>query len=472
VISRFLLCLAFFLALFSTGCSSSQLETWHTVKLTEEYRGDKTDDVQSFDDYLELEDRLFEELDDKVYSTVGTGPEYALHRYSRGSASDPESFPVNYNRTFELDAENPRGAVLLIHGMSDSPYSLAAIGHLLNANGYQVLGLRVPGHGTVPAALTRTRWQDMAAAVELAMEHLTAKVASGPVHIIGYSNGAALALNQALDALDDPERVAPDSLVLISPAIGISRAAALAGTAATVSRVPGFSGLRFTQIMPEFDPFRYNSFPTNGGTQTHKLTRQVASRIARLESDGRGHEVPPILVIKSTVDATVSNNAMIDALLGRLPENGHELIVFDINRVAGAMSILVSNPAPFTVRLVDEPPQPFAITFVSNWTTGNQTVVALRRNSMEDKASEEAPLDARWPPGVVSLSHIALPIAPEDPLYGRYPPEERGKLFLGTQSLRGERGVIQIPDNWFTRQRYNPFFDYTYERILEWVDPE
>jgi alpha-beta hydrolase superfamily lysophospholipase len=472
VISRFLLCLAFFLALFFTGCSSSQLETWHTVKLTEEYRGDKTDDVQSFDDYLELEDRLFEELDDKVYSTVGTGPEYALHRYSRGSASDPESFPINYNRTFELDAENPRGAVLLIHGMSDSPYSLAAIGHLLNANGYQVLGLRVPGHGTVPAALTRTRWQDMAAAVELAMEHLTAKVASGPVHIIGYSNGAALALNQALDALDDPERVAPDSLVLISPAIGISRAAALAGTAATVSRVPGFSGLRFTQIMPEFDPFRYNSFPTNGGTQTHKLTRQVASRIARLESDGRGHEVPPILVIKSTVDATVSNNAMIDALLGRLPENGHELIVFDINRVAGAMSILVSNPAPFTVRLVDEPPQPFAITFVSNWTTGNQTVVALRRNSMEDKASEEAPLDARWPPGVVSLSHIALPIAPEDPLYGRYPPEERGKLFLGTQSLRGERGVIQIPDNWFTRQRYNPFFDYTYERILEWVDPE
>jgi hypothetical protein len=177
-------------------------------------------------------------------------------------------------------------------------------------------------------------------------------------------------------------------------------------------------------------------------------------------------------VIKSTVDATVSNNAMIDALLGRLPENGHELIVFDINQVAGAMSILVSNPAPFTVRLVDEPPQPFAITFVSNWTTGNQTVVALRRNSMEDKASEEAPLDARWPPGVVSLSHIALPIAPEDPLYGRYPPEERGKLFLGTQSLRGERGVIQIPDNWFTRQRYNPFFDYTYERILEWVDPE
>jgi alpha-beta hydrolase superfamily lysophospholipase len=472
VISRFLLLLAFFFALFFTGCSSSQLETWHTVKLTEEYRGDDTDEVQSFADYLELEDRLFEELDEKVYSTVGTGPEFALHRYSRGSASDPDSFSFNYNRTFELDVDDARGAVLLIHGMSDSPYSLAAIGHLLHADGYQVLGLRVPGHGTAPAALTRTRWQDMAAAVELAMEHLAEEVASKPVHIIGYSHGAALALNQALDALEDPDRVAPDSLVLISPAIGISRAAALAGTAATVSRVPGFSGLRFTTLMPEFDPFRYNSFPTNGGTQTHKLTRQVASRIARLESSGRGHEVPPVLVIKSTVDATVSNDAMIDALLGRLPDNGHELIVFDINRVAGAMSVLVSNPAPFTQRLADEPPQPFAITFVSNWQTGDENVVAVRRNPMEDEVSEVVPIDAKWPPGVVSLSHIALPIAPEDPLYGRFPPEERGKLFLGTQSLRGERGVVQIPDNWFTRQRYNPFFDYTYERILDWVEPE
>jgi hypothetical protein len=281
-----------------------------------------------------------------------------------------------------------------------------------------------------------------------------------------------LALNHTLEALDEPERVVPGSLVLVSPAVGISRAAALAGTMATVGRVPGLGGLAYTNVMPEFDPFRYNSFPTNGGTQTHKLTRRVASQLSALQRAGRGHEMPPVLVIKSTVDATVSNDAMIDALLARLPNNGHELIVFDINRTPGAASVLVARPAPFTERLADEPAQPFAITFVSNWTTGNEDIVALRREPLQDKVSSETPLDEQWPPGVVSLSHIAVPIPPDDPLYGRYPPGERGKLFLGTQSLRGERGVIQIPDSWFTRQRFNPFFSYTYERIVGWLDTD
>lgn len=182
--------------------------------------------------------------------------------------------------------------------------------------------------------------------------------------------------------------------------------------------------------------------------------------------------MPPVLVIKSTVDATVSNNAMIDALLARLPDNGHELIVFDINRVVAGASVLVANPAPFTERLVDEPPQPFAITFVSNLTTGTDEIVALRKEPLGETVSSQQALDVTWPSGVISLSHIAVPISPEDPLYGQFPPEERGKLFLGTQSLRGERGVIRIADNWFTRQRFNPFFDYTYDRILGWFDVE
>jgi alpha-beta hydrolase superfamily lysophospholipase len=457
-------------ALFIAGCAGNQLEPWHTVTFTEEFRASEADEIRSFDDYLGLEDRLFGELDAKVYSQVESGPEYALLRYSRGSAADPDSFPVNYNRSFELDTDEARGAVLLIHGMSDSPYSLAAIGKRLNADRYRVLGLRVPGHGTAPAGLTRTRWQDMAAAVQLAMEHLETAVASRPVHIIGYSNGAALALNHALNAIDDPNLPVPDSLILISPAIGVTRAAALAGTKAWMGRLPGFGGLEFTQIVFEFDPFRYNSFPTNGATQTHKLTRQVASRIARLERDHRADALPPILVIKSTVDATVSNDAVIDALLGRLPNEKHELIVFDINRSISKSSVLVANPAPFADRLLDQPATAFAVTFVSNAGTDGETVIASRRGPFEGEFTDTTQVESEWPPGVISLSHIALPIPSDDPLYGRYPPENRDQLFLGTQSLRGERGVIRIPDNWFTRQRYNPFFPYMYGRILEWLE--
>lgn len=471
--SRFAWSTLFLLSvLLAAGCSSSKLEPWHTAHLEQEFEADDLGEMRTFDDYLALEERLFRELDETVYAQVATGPEYAILRYSRGSASDPESFAVNYNRSFELEAGDARGAVLLIHGMSDSPYSLAAIGKRLNEDGYHVLGLRLPGHGTVPASLTRTHWQDMAAAVQLAMRHLADEVAPYPVHIVGYSNGAALALNHTLEALDAPQRVVPGSLVLVSPAVAITPVAALAGTQATIGRIPGLRRLAYTAVLPEFDPYRYNSFPTNGGTQTRKLTRRVSSLLSDLTSAGRGNEMPPVLVIKSTVDSTVSNDAIIDALLAKLPDNGHELLVFDINRLAAATSVLVAQPAPFTARLIDEPPQPFAITFVSNWTTGTEAVIALRRAALDQEVSSERPLAEAWPQGVISMSHIAVPIPPDDPLYGRYRPSDRNKLFLGAQSLRGERGLLQIPDNWFTRQRYNPFFGYTYERIRSWIDSE
>ena len=74
-----------------------------------------------------------------------------------------------------------------------------------------------------------------------------------------------------------------------------------------------------------------------------------------------------------------------------------------------------------------------------------------------------------WPRGVFSLSHVALPFPPDDPLYGRYPPEERGKLFLGHQAIQGERGVLQISTNFLLRLRHNPFYDYLEQRVEDWL---
>ena len=65
-----------------------------------------------------------------------------------------------------------QGGVLLLHGLTDSPYSLRALALTLNAHGYRVLGLRLPGHGTAPSGLVTLKWQDMAAAARIAMAHL------------------------------------------------------------------------------------------------------------------------------------------------------------------------------------------------------------------------------------------------------------------------------------------------------------
>ena len=453
------------------GCASQPLEPWHNVRLGNEFQADMLgDEVQSLADYLALEERLFTELREEVYDEVRTGPEYALVRYSPGSAADPGSFGQDYNRSFELPVDDPRGGVLLLHGMSDSPYSLHTIGAVLHEAGYYVVALRLPGHGTAPAGMKSVHWRDMAAATRLAMAHLRGRVGNRPVHIVGYSTGAALGLDLSLDALDDATVRMPASLILVSPAIGIAPAAAFAGTAAALGRVPGLGRLAWSAITPEFDPFKYNSFTFNAGAQVHKLTRSVGNRIASAVRSGRAEELPPVLVFKSVVDATVSTQAVVDRLLLQLADRRNELVLFDINRDAVRSVLLVADPGPLTRQLMSRSDLPFSIRLIANESAETAGVVERFKPPHSAAVVATRKLPFEWPPGVISLSHVALPFAPQDPLYGRYPPENRDRLFLGQAEIRGERGLLKISSDWLLRIRYNPFYGVLEARTLEWLD--
>lgn len=457
-----------------SGCSSSPpLEVWHTEKLSEEFTADRTgEDIHSFDDYLRLEQELYRQLDEKVYTVTGTGPEQALNRYSPGSAADPRKRTPNWNRSFALDGTD-QGGVLLLHGMSDSPYSLRALGETLNQHGYQVIGLRLPGHGTTPSGLKFVAWQDMAAAVNLAMEQLRSGLSSEsrPIHIIGYSTGASLALDFTLNALEGDGSAVPASLILISPAIRIHRAAKLAGFKNSLAVVPGLGGKAWLNVMDEFDPYKYNSFATNAGTQVHRLTVDVDRRLLALTRNSAVVDnFPPILVFKSAVDFTVTTDAVVDNLLARLPPDRNELVLFDVNRQAIIKStLLIADPAPFTDRLMAKKDLPFTVTIVSNEDPESVNVVTRRKAPHAKEAALVGPIGFAWPRGVVSLSHVALPIPPDDPLYGRYAPSDDDTIFLGDLAIRGERGLLKIPQDWLLRMRYNPFYDYLEDRVLNWV---
>jgi alpha-beta hydrolase superfamily lysophospholipase len=466
------LCQAILTVVLLSGCGGAELEPWHTVELTEEFSADKSNEIDSFDAYLALEERLFAQLDREVYATTGVGPEYTLSRYSSGSAADPRNDQPDWNRSFELNADSPIGGVLLLHGMSDSPYSLRALGQTLQQRGYQVLGLRLPGHGTAPSGLTHVTWQEMAAAVRLAMKHLHARLGDKPIHIIGYSTGAPLALNFVLDGEEGGDALTPASLVLISPAIGISPAAAAASWKRRLSVLPGLGRLAWLSIDPEFDPYKYNSFATNAAEQVHRLTRSVSARIATRASAGNASPLPPILVLKSTVDATVSTSALVDRLLMKLSPGQHELVLFDINRLAIATPLLVSDPAPLTARLLADENLPFGLTLVSNINPDSRAVGSWYRKPFSGLETTHQPLQMAWPRGVISLSHVALPFAPEDPLYGQYPPLDKQQLFLGQMSIKGERGLLKISTDWLLRMRYNPFYDYLEQRVLQWLNPD
>lgn len=452
------------------GCSSQPLEPWHTAALTEEYRAAKAEDVRTFDDYLRLEDRLFAQLDSQVYERTESGPGTALMRYSKGSASDPRGREPDWNRSFEFPAASPVGGVLLLHGMSDSAYSLRALGEELSRRNYWVVGLRLPGHGTAPSGLLNVRWEDMAAATQMAAEHLAQKTGKRPIHIVGYSTGAPLALDFTLNALDGRTGPVPASLVLVSPAIGINAAAAAAGWKRRLSVLPGLGNLAWLNIEPEFDPYKYNSFTTNAGEQVHRLTRSVSSRIATRARAQRAGELPPILVFKSNADSTVSTDAVVTRLLGLLDPHRHELVLFDVNRDAAKSMLLVTDRRELTNRVMGDNRLPFAVTLVTNENEDSATVVARHQAPFSAEVSQTEALKMAWPAGTISLSHVALPIPPDDPLYGQRPPGNRDVLFLGQMAIQGERGTLVLPAEWLLRLRHNPFYSYLDARALAWID--
>jgi hypothetical protein len=138
-------------------------------------------------------------------------------------------------------------------------------------------------------------------------------------------------------------------------------------------------------------------------------------------------------------------------------------VLFDVNRLAAVQPLLVADPAPLTRRLLAQPKRPYALSLVTN--ADERTLRAMERRvpAMQVAASERL-LDQSWPHNVFSLSHVALPFPPDDPLYGYEAPRNWRHVQLGRIEVRGENGVLNVPNWMLTRQRSNPFHAYLLER--------
>jgi hypothetical protein len=85
---------------------------------------------------------------------------------------------------------------------------------------------------------------------------------------------------------------------------------------------------------------------------------------------------------------------------------------------------------------------------------------------VREAGSRETQVVARglaWPADLFSLGHLAIPMPPDDPLYGLDPP--RGRYSLGRVVPRGESGALVLPLGGFARIRSNPFFPVIVDRI-------
>jgi alpha-beta hydrolase superfamily lysophospholipase len=444
------------------------LQGWHLEGPPSEFNTESVTPGYSFGDYQQQEQQVFEELDAFLKEDWADGNRDRFSRYQTGSICNPATLlDRNWNRTYVLKSPEPVGGVLLLHGLSDSPYALRTLGNRLHQQGYTVIGLRLPGHGTCPAALAEVAWEDWVAAVRVAAEGLQSIIpADSPLILCGFSNGGALSVHYALESVEEADLPQPSAIVLLSPMIGITSLAKLTRFHQLIAAFSGEERANWSSVEAEIDPFKYNSWPMNASVQAWQMTQQVEQRLAALERAGRMSELPPILAFQSAIDSTVVVPRLITELFDRLGANGSELVLFDVNRAGWLENLVSLDFETKVIPALQETNAAFALTLVTNESEDSLRVVARTRTGQQ---LSTLPLDLAWPQGVFSLSHVALPIPPDDPVYGTGEATEKTGLPLGSLSLRGEQGVLRISDGQVLRLRHNPFYTFTEEHALEWL---
>ncbi len=443
------------------------LRGWHQEAPQSEFQAADADSGYRLDDYLKQEDRVFGELDKLCAGPWADQIPGAYSRYKSSSVCNPETVvDRNWNRSHVLESANPVGGVLLLHGLSDSPYSLRQMGHRFHAEGYTVVWLRLPGHGTCPRALADVSWGDWTSAVKVAVCGLREKLpADAPLILAGYSNGGALSVDYALAALDDASLPAVQAMVLFSPMIGINPLARLTRLYHTVALVSRNQKAQWSSINAEIDPFKFSSWPMNANVQAWAVTQAVERKLAALKNAGRMHEMPPILTMQSVVDSTVVVHKLITVLFDRLESAASELVLFDVNRVDHLSNLLNLSFEKSVVPKLKRTDRPYRLTALKNINSDSRTLVLRSRSHGE---ITEQTTDLIWPKGVVSLSHIAVPIPADDPIYGTAGNNSSG-LSLGSLSMRAEPSALLISDSMFIRCRNNPFYKFMENRVINWL---
>lgn len=441
-----------------------ELSIWHTHVPQGDYRVDRTD-IQRFAQYQQLEKQLLADVESQIIARTPADQQRLINRYAKASLTNPLNYSQNWNLSYLLQGKAGGDAVLLVHGLSDSPYSLHELAQQLHAAGYTVLGLRLPGHGTAPAALTQFKWQDAAGAVRLAMRELAQK--HPQIHIVGYSTGATLACEYQLARMGGEPLPAIKSMTLISPAIAVTSAAKYAKWVSYLAPLSGVGAAAWSEITPEYNPYKYNSFPFNAAVQMREFTLHLHQQfIARAPLNNW----PPTNVFLSAVDNTVVAEPVVTILMSQLKPNRHQLMLFDLNRYAEYSPLLNTRAAEWALKLADsQQERPYRLQFVSNRRQNQQAVVSIEDTPAGATHATIRQTDYQWPNGVFALSHIALPFSPQDPLFGDPAQQPNDHTLKLNQSLIGERGLLQISGNEILRLRYNPFYVLQEQEILQFI---
>ncbi|BDM23717.1 MULTISPECIES: hypothetical protein [Pseudomonas] len=126
-----------------TAIADFQLEPWHTYVPDEMPVSDI--DRASWGDYLAAEQRVFNALNREMREHPPSAGQSAYNRFATSSRVFPGNLSHDWNRSYVAEPRQAaKGAVVLLHGLTDSPCSLRHFARHFQDLGYVVVAPRLP----------------------------------------------------------------------------------------------------------------------------------------------------------------------------------------------------------------------------------------------------------------------------------------------------------------------------------------
>jgi len=214
---------------------------------------------------------------------------------------------------FELTNEKSNKAILLIHGLTDSPYSYHDLAQFFYQQGFTVRTLLLPGHATAPSDLLDVSYEQWQQATQYAIERTLMDFEQ--VYLGGFSTGGALIFDYLMQQKKADEKI--KALFMWSPA---SKAKSdQAWLAQYVDIIPFVDWI---DLDADIDFAKYESFPYNAAAQVHALMSRIVGEAAM--NSRIMHDIP-LFVVASEHDQTIETKqtlALIDEW--QKPEASHK----------------------------------------------------------------------------------------------------------------------------------------------------
>lgn len=225
------------------------------------------------------------------------------------ATENPEPFLLLPDKARQL-------GIVLVHGFLASPAEVREFGQRLAGLGYNVVGVRLRGHGTSPWDLRTRTWQDWLASVRQGCEILRAF--NEDICLVGFSTGGALALHLAADPSVRAQGVAAICAPMKYRNRNMWFVPLMHGANRIVKWISTYEGvLPFRANQSEHPHINYLHIPIRGLYELTQLNAALRDRLPQVRC--------PVLLIQSLQDKVVdpASADQIYQLLGTLNKQLH-----------------------------------------------------------------------------------------------------------------------------------------------------